>query len=181
MANTITLGGGCFWCLEAAFQQIKGINHVISGYANGDTDKPTYNDICSGNTGYAEVVQIEYDVEILDIDTVLLIFFTMHDPTTLNRQGNDLGTQYRSVILYHDDSQREAAENMIVDLNSSNTWPDDIVTVVEPLKVFYRAEDNHQNYFNENPSAPYCQVVVKHKVEHLRQVLGSTELKSILV
>ncbi len=164
-----TLGGGCFWCLEAAFAQVAGIEKVVSGYAGGHVPRPTYEQVCSGRTGHAEVVQITFNPAEITFRDILDIFFTIHDPTTVNRQGADVGEQYRSIILYHNDQQRSVAEEVIRELNTEGLWPGAIVTQVVPLTVFYVAEDYHQHYFQRNPHQPYCQVVVAPKVQKVRQ------------
>ena len=164
-----TLGGGCFWCLEAVFEQLQGVVSVTSGYAGGHVDDPSYRDVCTGATGHAEVVQVEFDPSIISFDEVLDVFFAMHDPTTLNRQGADVGTQYRSVIFWHDNEQRQAAERKIATLNAAQIWDRPIVTQVVPFQSLFRAEEFHQGYFQSNPNQPYCQAVVSPKVAKLRQ------------
>ncbi len=164
-----TLGGGCFWCLEAAFDQVEGVVEVVSGYVGGHVANPTYEQVSTGRTGHAEVVQITFDPEVISYRELLDIFFTIHDPTTPNRQGADIGPQYRSIILYHDDKQRRIAEATIRELEAARVWPDPIVTELVPLKAFYRAEDYHQKYFQRNPHAPYCQLVVAPKVRKVQQ------------
>jgi peptide-methionine (S)-S-oxide reductase len=163
-----TLGNGCFWCTEAIFQQVKGVIKVESGYSGGDTENPTYKDICTGTTNHAECLQITFDSSIISFDDLLKIFFETHNPTTLNRQGNDIGTQYRSVIFYHSETQKNIAEAYIKQLNESKKFDDDIVTIVEPTKTVYKAEDYHQNYFNLNFTAPYCQYVIRPKLEKFK-------------
>jgi peptide-methionine (S)-S-oxide reductase len=164
-----TLGGGCFWCTEAVFSQLKGVESVESGYAGGMKQNPSYKDICTGTTGHAEVVRVTFDPDAVSYKEILEIFFTTHDPTTLNRQGNDVGTQYRSVIFYHSPRQREIAEEAIRELSESKVWSDPIVTEVTPAVIFYKAEDYHQAYFQLNASQPYCQLVVAPKVAKLRK------------
>ncbi len=164
-----TLGGGCFWCLEAVYDQLRGVTQVVSGYAGGETDSPTYEQVCSGRTGHAEVVQVTYDADVLSFDDILDVFFTIHDPTTLNRQGADVGTQYRSIILYHDEAQREAAERKILEFTKAGLWDDPIVTQLEPLETFYPAEEYHQRYFERNPNKGYCQFVIAPKVAKFRK------------
>ncbi len=164
-----TLGGGCFWCLEAVFEQLQGVVSVASGYAGGHADDPSYRDVCTGATGHAEVVQIEFDPTVISFSEVLDVFFAMHDPTTLNRQGADVGSQYRSVIFWHDDEQRQAAEQKIVALNAAQIWDRPIVTQVAPFESLFRAEEYHQGYFQSNPFQPYCQAVVSPKVAKFRQ------------
>jgi len=166
---TATFGGGCFWCVEAAFVEIDGVTDVTSGYAGGHTEEPTYREVCSGETGHAEVVQLTYDPEVVAYDELLEVFFTIHDPTQLNRQGPDVGTQYRSIVLYHDETQRERVETYIEALEEEGNYDDDIVTEVEPLETFYRAEKKHQNYFEKNPSDAYCTMHAQPKVEKVRE------------
>lgn len=159
-----TFGGGCFWCTEAIFQTIKGVQSVTSGYTGGQTDNPTYAQICDGNTGHAEVIEITYDTDEVSFDELLLIFFKTHDATTLNRQGNDVGTQYRSAIFYHNDEQKQQAEAMIKRLTDEQVFDAPIVTEVTPVSEFYKAEDYHQNYFNNNTMKPYCAFVIQPKL-----------------
>jgi peptide-methionine (S)-S-oxide reductase len=164
-----TLGGGCFWCLEAVFEDMEGVKNVVSGYSGGSVKNPAYEAVCSGETGHAEVVQIEFDPRVVGYDELLDVFFTIHDPTTANRQGADVGTQYRSVIFYHDDRQKEIAEKKVHELESSKKWRGPIVTEIVPLDTFYGAEDYHQDYFKKNPHAGYCQAVVAPKVLKFRE------------
>lgn len=164
-----TLGGGCFWCVEPIFDELAGVLEVVSGYSGGERPNPSYEQICTGATGHAEVVQIRFDPAHVSYRELLQIFFSVHDPTQLNRQGNDIGTQYRSVIFYHTPEQREVAEAVIEELNADKLWPQPIVTEVSPLKAFYPAEDYHQEYFQDNPMQPYCQIVVEPKVLKFRQ------------
>jgi peptide-methionine (S)-S-oxide reductase len=164
-----TLAGGCFWCLEGVFEQLQGVEKVESGYAGGPTPNPTYHDVCEGDTGHAEVVQVTYDPAVLSYPDLLDIFFAIHDPTTLNRQGNDVGTQYRSAIFYHNPDQKRAAEAKIAELNAGKIFDASIVTEVVPLERFYKAEDYHQGYFRGNPAQPYCQYVVSPKVAKFRK------------
>lgn len=164
-----TLGGGCFWCTEAALAQLNGVQKVVSGYAGGHLDNPTYEAICTGQTGHAEVIQIHFDPTVIDYRTLLITFFATHDPTTLNRQGNDRGTQYRSVIYTHDDSQAEAARGLIQDLEANHVWDDPIVTEVAPAPTFWPAEAYHQDYFANNPFQPYCMAVAAPKVQKIRE------------
>ncbi len=164
-----TLGGGCFWCLEAVFEQLRGVERVVSGYAGGKVPGPTYREVCTGDTGHAEVVQVTFDPAVVSYDDVLDVFFATHDPTTRNRQGADVGTQYRSVIFHHSPWQREAAERKIAELNAAKIWDAPIVTEVVPLEAFYTAEDYHQGYFRANPGQPYCQAVVGPKVAKFRK------------
>ncbi len=164
-----TIGGGCFWCVEAVFQRLEGVEQVVSGYAGGKVKDPTYREICYGKTGHAEVVQITFDPSIISYQELLEVFFATHNPTTLNRQGNDVGTQYRSVIFYHTEEQKQIAEAVKNAVDASGEWDDPVVTEISALPEFYNAEDYHQNYFNDNSNAPYCQFVVKPKVDKLRK------------
>jgi len=164
-----TLGGGCFWCLEAVFVDLKGVEKVESGYAGGQVANPTYEQVCDGTTGHAEVVQITFDPALMSYRDLLDVFFTIHDPTTLNRQGNDVGPQYRSIILYNDPEQKSVAEQAIADLNAQHIWHRTIVTQVEPLTRFYPAEAYHQEYFLNNPYQPYCQIIIAPKVAKARK------------
>lgn len=159
-----TFGGGCFWCTEAVFQNLKGVTKVISGYMGGKTNNPTYEDICTGDTGHAEIIQIEYNEEEISFNDLLLVFFKTHDPTTLNRQGNDVGTQYRSVIFYHNQEQKKQAEDMIDNLTKDMVFDRPIVTEVTPVSEFFQAEDYHQNYYNTNPYKGYCALVIQPKL-----------------
>ncbi|MBI5822427.1 MAG: peptide-methionine (S)-S-oxide reductase MsrA [Chloroflexi bacterium] len=167
--ETITLAGGCFWCLEAVFDEMKGVLSVDSGYSNGHVANPSYRDVCTGMTGHAEVVQLKFDPAIISFRDVLNVFFAIHDPTTLNRQGADAGTQYRSGIYYHTPEQKAVAENLISELNAQRIWNSPIVTEVEALNDFYVAEDYHQEYFARNQNQPYCQAVVAPKVAKFRK------------
>jgi len=167
--ETATLGGGCFWCLEAVYEQLNGVIQVESGYAGGAVPNPTYEQVCTGRTGHAEVVQVTFDPSELAYEQLLEVFFTIHDPTTLNRQGADVGTQYRSVIFTHDDDQRAAAESVITRIEAEGIWDDPIVTQVAPLDAFYKAEDYHQEYYRRNQGQPYCQVVIAPKVAKFRR------------
>ncbi len=164
-----TFGTGCFWCTEAIFQQLEGVIKVTSGYSGGHAKNPTYKEVCTGTTGHAECLNIEYDSTKISFSDLLEVFWNTHNPTTLNRQGNDVGTQYRSVVFYHDDHQKELTQNYIDQLNHNHTWPDPIVTTLEPFTVFYPAEDYHQNYYNQNGDQPYCQYVVRPKVEKFKE------------
>lgn len=164
-----TLGGGCFWCLEAVFDDLKGVTDVVSGYVGGHVANPTYEQVCNGTTGHAEVVQVTFDPRALSFRDVLAVFFSIHDPTTLNRQGNDVGTQYRSAIFYHSPEQQRVAEEMIRELEAEGVWDAPIVTEVVPMSEFYPAEAYHQEYFRRNPGQPYCQVVVAPKVAKFRR------------
>lgn len=160
-----TLGAGCFWCIEAIFQQLDGVEKVVSGYTGGKIKNPTYKEICTGRTGHAEVAQITYDPSKVSFDEILEVFWQTHDPTTLNRQGNDVGTQYRSAVFYHNDEQKEKAEYYKNKLNEAGAYPDPIVTEITAADVFYPAEDYHQNYYNENGDQPYCSIVIRPKLE----------------
>jgi peptide-methionine (S)-S-oxide reductase len=164
-----TLAGGCFWCLEAVFEQIKGVSKVESGYAGGTAANPSYRQVCTGLTGHAEVVQVTFDPAVVSYRQLLEVFFTIHDPTTLDRQGADVGTQYRSAIFYHTPEQKKMAEEVIARLTADKVWDQPIVTAVVAFDVFYPAEDYHQGYFRNNPSQPYCQAVVSPKVAKLRK------------
>lgn len=170
--ETITLGGGCFWCIEAVFLNLNGVESVTSGYMGGKISKPTYREVCSGLTGHAEVVQVKYDPGVVSFEEILEVFFTVHDPTTLNRQGNDVGTQYRSAIFYHTPQQKTTAERIIQELNQSGAWSNPIVTEVSPAVEFYRAEDYHQNYYNNNTQAGYCQYVIQPKLDKFKKVFA---------
>jgi peptide-methionine (S)-S-oxide reductase len=164
-----TLGGGCFWCLEAVFEQLRGVAKVESGYAGGHAAAPTYRQVCSGDTGHAEVVQVSFDPAMLSYREILEVFFAIHDPTTLNRQGADVGTQYRSAVFYHTPAQKQTAEQLIAELSAAKVWDRPIVTEVVPFQAFYKAEDYHQGYYQQNPGQAYCQVVISPKVAKLRQ------------
>lgn len=164
-----TLGGGCFWCLEAVYERVRGVTSVRSGYAGGSAERPTYQAVCSGTTGHAEVVQVAFDPGEISYREVLEIFFAIHDPTTLNRQGNDVGTQYRSAVFHHSDEQRRTALDTIAALDREGVWDAPIVTEVASLDTFWEAEEHHQEYFRRNPYQPYCQVVVAPKVAKFRQ------------
>jgi peptide-methionine (S)-S-oxide reductase len=165
-----TFGGGCFWCVEAIFEEVKGVQKVISGYAGGEVENPTYEQVSSGTTGHAEVCQIYYDPKVITYDELLEIFWKTHDPTTPNRQGADVGPQYRSIILYHNDEQKQKAEYYKAKLNQEKVYDRPIVTEIKPLKAFYPAEDYHQNYFKRNPRKPYCSFVILPKVEKFKKV-----------
>ncbi|MDQ3818580.1 MAG: peptide-methionine (S)-S-oxide reductase MsrA, partial [Acidobacteriota bacterium] len=164
-----TLAGGCFWCLEAVFDDLRGVESVESGYSGGHVPNPTYQQVCTGKTGHAEVVQITFDPQVVSFREILEVFFAIHDPTTLNRQGADTGTQYRSAIFYHSPEQKDVAEKLIAELNAENIWGAPLVTEVVPFEEFYAAEDYHQEYFVNNPSQPYCRAVVAPKVAKFRQ------------
>lgn len=165
-----TFGNGCFWCTEAVFQRIKGVERIVSGYAGGHVENPTYKQVCNGDTGHAEAVQITFDPSLVSYPEILEIFWKTHDPTTLNRQGNDVGTQYRSVIFYHNEEQRKVAEESKRLLNEAKIWEDPIVTEITPFTNFYEAEDYHQNYYNDNRNQPYCLFLIRPKVEKLEAV-----------
>jgi peptide-methionine (S)-S-oxide reductase len=172
MSETAILGGGCFWCTEAAFTELKGVETVQSGYAGGDVVNPSYQQVCTGRTGHAEVVEVKFDPAVISYDDILRVFFTIHDPTTLNRQGGDSGTQYRSVIFYTDEAQHESAKKIIKEFTESGAWSGKIVTEVSPAPVFYRAEPEHDQYFARNPYAGYCQAVIAPKVAKLRKAFS---------
>ena len=173
MTEKATFGSGCFWCTEAVFQRLKGVTGVQSGYAGGTTENPTYEEVCSGKTGHAEVVQIEYDPAQISFDELLEVFWNTHDPTTLNRQGNDIGTQYRSAVFYHSEEQKKIAESYKVKLDREGVWSDPIVTEITPYANFYSAEGYHDDYFNKNGSQPYCSFVVAPKVKKFKEVFAS--------
>ncbi len=167
--ETATLAGGCFWCLEAVFDDVKGVQSVESGYAGGGKGNPTYREVCTGMTGHAEVVQVKFDPQVISYKDILNVFFAIHDPTTLNRQGADVGAQYRSAIFYHNDEQKKVATELIKELNAQKIWDKPIVTEVTLFDKFYMAEDYHQEYFANNPNQPYCQAVVAPKVAKFRK------------
>jgi peptide-methionine (S)-S-oxide reductase len=167
-----TFGSGCFWCTEAIFQNVEGVLKVESGYAGGKVKNPTYKEVCGGLTGHAEVIQLTYDPSEITYDELLEIFWKTHDPTTLNRQGADVGTQYRSVVFYHDDEQKQLAESYKAKLNDASAFNDPIVTEISPITVFYKAEDYHQNYYNLNGNAPYCSFVIQPKLEKFKKVFA---------
>jgi peptide-methionine (S)-S-oxide reductase len=168
MTEIATLAGGCFWCLEAVYEELKGVERVESGYSGGTVSDPTYRQVCTGTTGHAEVVQVTFDPEVVSFKEILEVFFTIHDPTTLNRQGADVGPQYRSAIFYHDEGQRRVAEEVISELEAERVWDNPIVTEVTPFDTFYVAEDYHQGYYRNNEYQPYCQVVIAPKVAKFR-------------
>ncbi len=167
--QTATLGGGCFWCLEAVYELVNGVESVVSGYAGGHVVNPSYEQVCTGTTGHAEVTQVTYNPSVVSLSHILDIFFTIHDPTTLNRQGYDVGPQYRSIILYHDDEQKAEAEAAIKRVTEQGLYRDPLVTQLEPLDIFYQAESYHQEYFRSNPGASYCQVIIEPKVAKFRE------------
>lgn len=168
--DTITLAGGCYWCIEAIYQRLEGVQSVESGFTGGNMKNPSYRDVCTGNTGHAECVQVTYDKTKTNLDEIFKVFFTVHDPTTLNRQGADEGTQYRSGIFYRNEEQKAAAEAVIKALTDAKVYSDPIVTEVTPFTVFYKAEDYHQDYYNQHGSQPYCQIVIRPKVEKFEKV-----------
>jgi peptide methionine sulfoxide reductase msrA/msrB len=168
--ETIILGGGCYWCVEAVYDNLQGVEKVVSGFAGGKVENPSYEEVCTGRTGAAEVVQITYDKTKTDLDEIFKVFFTVHDPTTLNRQGADVGTQYRSVIFYKNEEQKKAAESIIAELNNAKVYSDKIVTTLEPFTKFNKAEDYHQNYYQNNKNQPYCQMVIQPKIEKFEKI-----------
>lgn len=168
--DSIVLGGGCFWCVEAVMQPLRGVERVVSGYANGHVPNPTYREVCSGSTGHAEVVEVTFDPDAISLHDLLTVFFTTHDPTTPNRQGADVGTQYRSGIYFATEAQRETAEAVSAEITEQGIYDDPIVTEIEPLDTFYPAEAYHQDYFARNPAQPYCQAVIAPKVSKLRRL-----------
>jgi peptide methionine sulfoxide reductase msrA/msrB len=167
---TIVLGGGCYWCVEAVYEQLEGVEKVVSGFSGGTVENPSYEEVCTGTTGAAEVVEITYDPNKTNLDEIFQVFFTVHDPTTLNRQGADVGTQYRSVIFYKNEAEKKAAESLISSLNAAKIYSNKIVTTLEPFKAFYKAKDYHQNYYQNNKSQPYCQMVIQPKLEKFEKV-----------
>ena len=177
--ETATLAGGCFWCLEAVFEQLEGVERVVSGYAGGSVAHPSYEQVCSGSTGHAEAVQITFDPDVLSFRELLEFFFAFHDPTTLNRQGHDAGTQYRSAIFYHSPEQKQTAEQLIAELGTQGLFDDPIVTEVAPLSEFFPAEGYHQGYFRANPNQPYCRATITPKVTKLRQKYSARLKKSV--
>jgi methionine-S-sulfoxide reductase len=168
--DTITLGGGCFWCVEAVYERLNGVINVESGYSGGTVKNPSYREVCTGLTGHAEVAQITFDTTKTSLDEILKVFFTVHDPTTLNRQGNDVGTQYRSAIFYRNAHQEKIARSIINDLSNAHVYEDPIVTELVPFTVFYKAEDYHQDYYNQNKNEPYCRLVIQPKLEKFEKV-----------
>jgi len=168
--ETITLGGGCYWCTEAIFENLVGVKTVVSGFSGGKTVNPSYEEVCTGKTGHAEVVQITFDKSVTNLDEILKVFFTVHDPTTLNRQGEDVGTQYRSVIFYRNEAQRKTAQDIINVLNANKVYNSPIVTKVEPFTQFYNAEDYHQDYYAYNKNKPYCRLVIQPKLEKFEKI-----------
>ncbi|MBL7766052.1 MAG: peptide-methionine (S)-S-oxide reductase MsrA [Chitinophagaceae bacterium] len=168
--DTMVLGGGCFWCVEAQLLQLKGVTHIASGYAGGNTPNPTYKEVCTGLTGHAEVIEVVFDTSVISPDEILAAFWQAHDPTQLNRQGNDVGTQYRSVIFYRNEEQKKLAEGYKQKLNEEKTYDRPVVTEISPLTVFYKAENYHQDYYNQNASQGYCQYVIAPKLEKFKKV-----------
>ena len=171
--QTAVFAGGCFWCTEAVFQKLRGVKSVLPGYAGGTVDNPTYEQVSSGNSGHAEVIKFEYDPEVISYQDLLAVFFATHDPTTLNRQGGDVGTQYRSAIFYSTEQEKQAAQDFIHKLTTDGVFPDPIVTTLEPLTKFYEAEDYHKNYYERNQGAAYCQVVINPKLKKLKEKFAS--------
>ena len=170
--ETTTLGAGCFWCVEAVYQDVVGVHSVVSGYAGGEGENPTYQQVCGGTTGHAEVVQITFDPGLISFGDILAIFWRTHDPTTLNRQGGDVGTQYRSVIFTHSDGQKAVAERSREEADASDLWPDPIVTEISPFTAFYPAEDVHQDYYRQNPNQGYCRMVIDPKIRKFRKAFS---------
>ena len=168
--DTITLGGGCFWCVEAVYEMLDGVIKVESGYSGGTVKNPSYREVCTGRTGHAEVAQITFDNSKTSLDEILKVFFTVHDPTTLNKQGADVGTQYRSVIFYRNEQQRNAAKSIINDLNNEHVYTNPVVTQLAPFTSFYKAEDYHQDYYNQNKQEPYCRLVIQPKLEKFEKL-----------
>ena len=175
MANlqVATLGGGCFWCIESAFNSVDGVEKAVSGYAGGHKANPTYEEVCEGTTGHAEVVQVTFNADAISYREILEIFFALHNPTQVNRQGNDVGSQYRSAIFYHDEHQKKAAEEIIEEISKDEIWPDPVVTEVVPLNNFYQAEDYHQDYFKNNPQNQYCAMVVAPKLAKFKKTFAA--------
>ena len=177
--ETATLGGGCFWCLEAVYQELEGVRSVQSGYAGGHVSDPTYREVCGGRTGHAEVVQVEFDPEVVSYEDVLRVFFTIHDPTTPDRQGADRGPQYRSIILTHDDAQRAAAAAVMAEIEEADVWGAPLVTEVKALERFWPAEAVHDDYYRRNPSQPYCRAVIEPKVLKFRKVFADRRKQAV--
>ncbi|MEO9944984.1 peptide-methionine (S)-S-oxide reductase MsrA [Paraglaciecola sp.] len=171
--QTATFGGGCFWCIESAFNSVSGVVSAYAGYAGGQLDNPTYEQVCSGSTGHAEVVQVNFDADLITYRDILEIFFALHNPTQLNRQGNDVGTQYRSAIYYHDESQKIIASNILQEITEEKIWPDPIVTELTEVNNYYQAEDYHQDYFSNNPQNQYCNMVVAPKLAKFKKKFAS--------
>lgn len=170
--DTITLGAGCFWCVEAIFEQLEGVEKVVSGYSGGHVKNPSYREVCNGTTGHAEVCQLSYDPNVIVVQDILEVFWQTHDPTTLNRQGADVGTQYRSEIFYHNEAQKKIAGELKSKLNKEGVWADPIVTEITPYKTFYEADDYHQEYYRNNQEAPYCRAVIQPKLEKFKKVFS---------
>lgn len=179
--NTAVFGGGCFWCTEAVFQQIRGVAKVESGYSGGDVANPTYGAVCGGNTGHAEVIRVTYDTAVISYKELLTVFFASHDPTTLNRQGNDVGEQYRSIIFYANPEEKKIAEEEITSIQASICDGSRVVTQIEPVHVFYTAESNHQNYYNVNKTERYCQIIIEPKVEKIRKAFAKLVKKETVI
>lgn len=177
-ADIATFGNGCFWCTEAVFESLEGVHSAVSGYMGGNTENPTYKEVCTGNTGHAEVIQIQFDPSVITYEELLEAFWSSHDPTTLNRQGNDVGTQYRSVIFYHNEQQEKAARSFKEELNSKKVFPDPIVTEISPASRFYIAENYHQDYFNLNGHEPYCAFVIRPKLDKFKKAFAQKLKKS---
>lgn len=175
--EVVTLGGGCFWCIEAVFEELHGVEQVESGYSGGRVDDPTYEQACTGTTGHAEVVQVTFDPKIISLKEILEVFFTVHDPTTLNRQGADVGTQYRSAIFYRSEEQKTIAEEVIRDIQTSKLWKAPIVTELVPFKAFYKAEDYHQEYYKKNPGQAYCRIIIEPKIKKFREHMKNSKLQ----
>ncbi len=175
--EVVTLGGGCFWCIEAVFEELNGVEQVESGYSGGWVDDPTYEQVCTGTTGHAEVVQVTFDPKIISLKKILEVFFTVHDPTTLDRQGADIGTQYRSVIFYRSEEQNTLAEEVIREIQKAKLWKAPIVTELVPLKAFYKAEDYHQEYYKKNPGQAYCRIVIEPKIKKFREHMKNSKLQ----
>lgn len=167
--QTVILGGGCFWCTEAVFQNLRGVTSVMLGYAGGTSDNPTYEEVCGGNTGHAEVIKVTYDSDIISFKDLLTVFFASHDPTSLNRQGDDVGTRYRSVIYYINNKQRDEADQLIGELNKDSDISEQVVTELKPLEMFFEAEIEHQDYFRKNPDQAYCQLVINRKLDKIKK------------
>ncbi len=175
--EVVTLGGGCFWCIEAVFEELNGVEQVESGYSGGWVDDPTYEQVCTGTTGHAEVVQVTFDPKIISLKKILEVFFTVHDPTTLDRQGADIGTQYRSVIFYRSEEQNTLAEEVIREIQKAKLWKAPIVTELVPFKAFYKAEDYHQEYYKKNPGQAYCRIVIEPKIKKFREHMKNSKLQ----
>ncbi len=177
MSEKITIGGGCFWCVEAVYLEMMGINSVVSGYMGGQIDNPTYEQICTGRTGHAEVIELDFDPDVVSLEQILSVFFTVHDPTTLNRQGNDVGTQYRSAIFYHSEEQKAVAEKVMQEVAAEGLYPNPLVTELTPAVTFYPAEQYHQDYYSRNQYQPYCMVVISPKLSKFRSKFAHLQKK----